>query len=109
VQLVFKIFNLCGHDPHRTDRRHVIARPRFALYSASRGKNSRSRDVAVNVWHACMSTEHPRFLVLRGRCPLVVMYGIRLSLPLISERIIRLVDWVLHHSPIAVDCSALSY
>jgi len=37
VQLVSKIFNLCGHDPstsqtdRRTDRRHVIARPRFAL------------------------------------------------------------------------------
>jgi len=41
MQLVSKIFNLCGHDPPtsqtdgRTDRRltsdEVIARPRFAL------------------------------------------------------------------------------
>jgi len=37
AQLVSKIFNLCGHDPPmsqtdgRTDRQHVITRPRFAL------------------------------------------------------------------------------
>jgi len=33
VQLVSKISNVCGRDPptSRTDRRHAIARPRFAL------------------------------------------------------------------------------
>jgi len=37
AQLVSKIFNLCGSDPPtsqtdgETDRRHAIARPRFAL------------------------------------------------------------------------------
>ena len=37
IKLVSKIFNLCGHDlptsetDEQTDRRQVIARPRFAL------------------------------------------------------------------------------
>jgi len=37
VQLVSKIFNLCGHDPptsqadRQTDRQHAVARQRFAL------------------------------------------------------------------------------
>jgi len=52
VQLVSTIFNLCGPDPpmSRTDRRHAIGRPHFALlYSASRGNKQphlhlRSRD-----------------------------------------------------------------
>ena len=43
VQLVSKIFNLCGPDPptsHRdrqTDRRHAIARPRFDELAIDRG------------------------------------------------------------------------
>jgi len=45
LQLVYKISNLCGHDPptsrtaRRTDRRRAIARPRLH-YSASRGKKN---------------------------------------------------------------------
>jgi len=37
AQLVSKIFKLCVHDPptsqtdRQTDRRHAVARPRFAL------------------------------------------------------------------------------
>jgi len=47
VKLFWKNSNLCDHNPPtlqtdgQTDRRHAIARPRFALTSASRGKNGR--------------------------------------------------------------------
>jgi len=42
TQLVSKIFNLCGPDlptsqtDGQTDRRHAIARPRFAVYCIAR-------------------------------------------------------------------------
>jgi len=55
VQLVSKIFNLCGPDPStsQTDRRHAIARPRFAPL--------------CNVVHRAVKTQSPVVLWLQKR------------------------------------------
>jgi len=53
VQLVSKIFNLCGHDPptSQTDRQtnDMRSQDRALRYSASRGKNAVRRCVSVSV------------------------------------------------------------